>query len=320
MFVKYKYMFSIEERKYISKQLKDHTQEKAIEDFQKLRSRVLTDLNGIKPLSPLGLKFIENYVHTELLNTKSKLGVSFYEFWYDREFYMKRNPSTIKLIESIKKNKPYLSEIKIGKQVFNLYYGSICIFRPTISAKLYSQFKPQTILDFTMGWSGRLVGATILNVPKYIGIDSNMNLVEPYQKMTEYLKTQSTTEIELYFEDALNIDYSSMDYDMVFTSPPFYNKEIYGQKETYKTSEEWNNKFYKPVFQLTWDNLKREGYYCLNIPIILYETICVPLFGEANEMIELNKYSRILPKKETKQFNVGQKYKEYIYIWKKTVF
>jgi len=309
--------YSVEEKIDISKQLKDHNEEKAINDFQKLKYKVQTDLNSIKPLSPIGLKFIENYVHIELLSTKSKLGISFYDFWYNRDFYMKRNSSTFKLIESIKNNKPYLTDIKIGKQVFNLYYGSICIFRPTISAKLYSQFKPQTILDFTMGWGGRLVGATLLDVKKYIGIDSNINLIQPYHKMSEYLKTQSTTEIELYFEDALNIDYSKLDYDMVFTSPPFYNKEIYGNKETYKTNEEWDETFYKPIFKLTWDNLKREGVYCLNIPIILYENICLPLFGEANEMIELNKYSRLLPKKENKQYNVGQKYKEYIYIWKK---
>jgi hypothetical protein len=309
--------YSIEEKMDISKQLKDHTDEKAFKDFCSLKNKIQTELNSIKPLSPVGLKFIENYIHIELLSTKSKQGISFYDFWYNREFYMSRDKSTKKLIDSIKNNKPYLTDIKIGKQVFNLYYGSICIFRPTISAKLYSQFKPKVILDFTMGWGGRLVGATLSDVKKYIGIDSNINLIEPYQKMTDYLKTQSTTEIDLHFEDALKIDYSKLDYDMVFTSPPFYNKEIYGNKDTYKTKEEWNENFYKPIFKLTWDNLKRDGYYCLNIPIILYETICIPLLGDATEMIELNKYSRLLPKKETKQFNVGQKYKEFIYIWKK---
>lgn len=304
----------------IAKQLKEHTEETALADYEKLRLAVEKDLAAIKPLSPMGFKYIEYFVHIELLNTKSKHGISFFDFWYNRDFYMSRDASTLKLIDSIKKNKPYLTDTKIGKQVFNLYYGGISIFRPTTAAKLYDHLKPKCILDFTMGWGGRLLGACILNVPKYIGIDSNSNLEQPYKKMCETLKNASTkTEIELRFQDALTVDYSTLDYDMVFTSPPYYNKEIYGSKETpYKTNDEWDDKFYKPIFRVTWDNLKKGGYYCLNIPQCIYEKICVPLFGEANELIELKKYSRILPKRETKQFNVGQKYKEYIYIWKKT--
>jgi len=317
----------------IAKQLKEHTEETATKDFNKLKEAVEKDLDAIKPLTPLGTRFIEYFIHTELLNTKSKYGISFFDFWYNREFYMSRDASTLKLIASIKQNKPKLSEIKIGKQVFNLYYGSISIFRPTTAAKLYDYLKPTCVLDFTMGWGGRLVGAVILNVPKYIGVDYNENLKAPYEKMCDKFKiesksnfiteekteteTETETEIELYFQDALTVDYSKMDYDMVFTSPPYYNKEIYGDKKTYKTNEEWDEKFYKPIFKTTWNGLKKEGHYCLNIPQCIYDKICVPMFGEADEMIELKKYARILPKKETKQFNVGQKYKEFIYIWKK---
>jgi hypothetical protein len=312
--------YSDNEKIDIARQLKEHTEETADKDFKKLTTAVSKDLSAIKPLSPLGLNFIEYFVHTELLNTKSKYGISFYDFWYNRDFYMSRDASTLKLIASIKKNKPYLTDTKIGKQVFNLYYGGISIFRPTTAAKLYNQIqpRPQCILDFTMGWGGRLVGAAILNVPKYIGIDSNNNLEEPYKKMVEYLSSKTETIFDLKFQDALTVDYSTLDYDMVFTSPPYYNKEVYGSKNApYKTNAEWDEKFYKPLFETTWDNLKSGGHYCLNIPQCIYEKICVPLFGEAMELIELKKYSRILPKGETKQFNVGQKYKEFIYIWKK---
>jgi hypothetical protein len=305
------------EKVEIAKQLKEHTESTALQDLNKLKVAFKKNIHDIKPLSPMGFNFIEFYIHTELLNTRSKYGISFYDFWYNRSFYMSRDKSTLKLIDSIKKNKPYLSEIKIGKQVFNLYYGGISIFRPTTAAKLYDYLKPTCILDFTMGWGGRLLGAALLNTPKYIGIDYNENLKEPYNKMCIELKKHTNTEIELYFQDALTMNYSSLEYDMVFTSPPYYNKEIYGEKETYKNNEEWDTLFYKPIFKLTWESLKTGGYYCLNVPSSIYEKICIPLLGEAQECIELKKYSRILPKKETKQFNVGQKYKEYIYIWKK---
>lgn len=313
--------YTEEEKREIAHQLKDHTEESAIKDYNKLKLAISGgDINSIKPLSPVGLKFIENYVHIELLSTKSKQGISFYDFWYNREFYMTRDNATKNLIASIRKNKPYLTEIKIGKQVFNLYCGSISIFRPINAAKIYSQFKPTCVLDFTMGWGGRLVGAVLLNVPKYIGMDLNTKLIEPYEKMVTQLKKDGSikTEIELHFKNALDHDYIHMDYDMVFTSPPFYNKETYGLKELYKTKEEWDEQFYKPIFKKTWEHLKPGGFYCLNVPNYLYERVCLAIFGEAKELIELKKYSRILPKKEdAKQFNVGQKYKEYIYIWQK---
>jgi hypothetical protein len=44
----------------------------------------------------------------------------------------------------------------------------------------------------------------------------------------------------------------------------------------------------------------------------------VPLLGAANEQIELKKFARTLPDRDTARKNVGQKYKEYIYVWMKT--
>jgi len=315
--------FTEMEQREISQQLKEHSQEKAKKDYIRFEEAILNHMDTIKPLSPIGLTFIETFIHTELLNTFSKHGISFYDFWWNRHFYMNRDDATKNLILSISTNKPYLSEIKIAKQVFNLYYGGISIFRPTHAARIYHKYKPSSILDFTMGWGGRLLGASVLSIPKYIGIDSNINLKEPYEKMTSFLKssTKTTTEIDLYFQDALTVDYATLDYDMVFTSPPYYNKELYKetatQWNTKKTPQEWNDTFYKPLFQMTWNHLKPGGYFCLNVPCHLYQDVCIPLFGEATDTIALKKYNRILPQKKQKQTNVGQKYEENIYIWSK---
>ena len=63
--------------------------------------------------------------------------------------------------------------------------------------------------------------------------------MKPYEEMSNVLKQYSTTNIELYFQDAVMFDYSKLDYDAVFTSPPYYFKEIYGNSEKiYKTKKE----------------------------------------------------------------------------------
>jgi DNA modification methylase len=88
---------------------------------------------------------------------------------------------------------------------------------------------------------------------------------------------------------------------MVFTSLPYYNKEIYTGTDR-KSKKEWEQQFYIPIIEKTYSNLKRKGAYCLNIPIPLYEDIVVPLIGAADSKIVLSKSNRL-------------KYKEYIYVW-----
>jgi hypothetical protein len=310
--------YTKEEKQEVAKQLKNYSFDECANDYNKLQTAYNAGkLNEIKPLSLVGIKFVEHFTYPELLNTKSKQGISFYDFWYNKEKYMNRDNSTKNLIEYIKREKPKLNEIKQAKKVFNLYYGSIDVFRPTIAMKIYDKFKPTCVLDFTMGWGGRLTGFSATTLPKYIGVDYNTNLKEPYQNMCAYLSTVSSMQCDLRFHDALTIDYTSLEYDMVFTSPPFYNKEIYGDKQDSRSKDEWEEKFYIPIFTRTWQGLKPGGMYCLNVPSSLYEKICVSIFGEAVELIEMNKFSRTLPTITKERTNVGQKYKEYIYVWKK---
>ena len=211
-----------------------------------------------------------------------------------------------KMYDYCLKNQPTLTDTQICWRIFNLYFGSINIFKPTIAMNIYCKYKPKSILDFTMGWGGRLIAATALNVENYTGIDLNTELKTPYSNMVKILKPLTTTKIKLIFKDALKVNYSKIDYDMVLTSPPYYNIELYNGTEK-KTKEQWNNNFYKPLITKTFKYLKKGGYYCLNVPKEIYEKICIPLLGNAHELIPLVKVKR----------SQNEKYKEYIYVWKK---
>ena len=54
-------------------------------------------------------------------------------------------------------------------------------------------------------------------------------------------------------------------------------------------------------------NLKKGGHYCLNVPKEVYENVCIGVLGDADEFLPLPKASR----------TTDEKYKEYIYVWKK---
>jgi tRNA1(Val) A37 N6-methylase TrmN6 len=171
--------------------------------------------------------------------------------------------------------------------------------------EIYSKYKPNTILDFCAGWGGALVASAALNIPKYIGIEINHHLEKSYEKLEEFVSQHSSTEINMFFQDALTIDYEKLDYDLVFTSPPYYFIQKYENNIIYKSKEEMDELFYKPLFSKTYLHLKKGGHYILNVNKEVYERVCVNLLGLADEEY---------PYKKSKRQN---NYQEIVYVWHK---
>jgi hypothetical protein len=281
------------------------THQNAVDDFNKLK-KIIEDgnFNNIKPKSRIGNKIVNYFTEFERLNTLGRYGdlkLNYFDFVVNKDFFLSK-PSMINAM----KYTTYKIEEKILQQLFALYCHQPMIFTPYNVCNLILRYNPKIVLDFTMGWGGRLVGCCACGIEKYIGIEMNVNLKNPYDRMVDIIKSSNCrTEIELYFQDCLTIDYSTLDYDFVFTSPPYYDIEIYNNTNNYNSIEEWNNLFYIPLITNIFDNLKQDGYFCLNIPTMIYD-VCVSILGEASDRIELNKKQR-----------PNSKYTEYIYIWKK---
>lgn len=279
----------------------------AIKSYEKLK---LIKCDKLKVSQKIGSDFVNYFTAIERLNTKGKKHISFFDLYFNFNTYYNTVYWINNAFNNIYGDKFFFAtnpeKIKMLKNIYSMYFGNVGLFRPAIAKYFACKFRPTSVLDFTMGWGGRLVGFCSENITKYIGIDSNVNLKPLYSKMVASLKPLTTTKIELYFKNALKVDYSKLDYDFVFTSPPYYNIEIYNGTNI-KTIDEWNNEFYIPIITMTYKHLKSKGYYCLNVSPIIYEKICVPLLGESTEKYPLGKPPRL--KTDT--------YKEYIYVWKK---
>lgn len=293
--------FTIKEKKEIVTHIKKIKESEIINDYDKLKN---IECNKINLNSNIGNKVVDYFTFYERLNTIGSSGLSFYDFLINYRSY-KNKKYVIKYFKYLEENVNNKDKIYQIYKLYNLYFGTIHIFKPIVAKNIYCKYKPTSILDFTMGWGGRLISACSLNIPKYIGIDINKNLKTPYKNMVKFLNKYSTTDIKLYFEDAVTFNYSKLNYDFVLTSPPYYNIELY--KGTNKKSiEEWNNNFYIPLFRETYKYMK-SGHYCLNIPIYIYEEIAVKILGNCDEKINMTKSKR----------SKEDKYKEFIYIWKK---
>jgi len=125
-------------------------------------------------------------------------------------------------------------------------------------------------LDPSTGYGGRLIGFLCSNMRKYIGIDPNTVTYKANQQIDQELNSLIGKEIELHnlpFEDT---DLGEEIADFIFTSPPYFTKEIYSKENTqscnrYSEYESWSNNFLKVLMQKCYKYLKNERLCIINI-------------------------------------------------------
>ena len=328
-----------DEKMELSKQIREYSSEDIAKDYARLRD-IGCKAKDQSTKMLVGNRVVDAFTFTERLNTIGSKGISFYDFWKNREFYSRKK--YVKKYLAFANRQHNQTTAKVWYNLYRFYFTSINCFRPLVEMEYYCMFSPKCVLDMTAGWGGRLVGACALDIPNYIGIDNNLALKEPYGKLCAFLQPQTKTHIDMRFCDALTVDYSVLKYDMVFTSPPYYDLEQYGTRESmvvvknsgrdvtqvplgaegvrgnseersskeFRTKEEWDNTFYRPLFRETYQHLAKGGHYCLNIPVEIFERVCRDILGEPWKRVSLKKSDR-------QQTDSSKKYVEYVYIWKK---
>lgn len=286
------------------------TIESIAKDFKNLRKLSTNDVLPIN--SQVGSKTCNHFTLKQRLETKGIKGISFITFYQHFDVLYRPQKSIQKMLKfytDAGRLRPddFESEVRIKKYIFNCYMGAINIFRPIVAIDIFRRFCPKSVLDPCCGWGGRLLAAAAFDVPEYIGIDNNPHLAIPYKNMINFLEDKTSTKLTFINDSCLNVEYLFIQYDMVFTSPPYYNIEVYGDIKPYQTKDEWDELFYKPLFERTYQFLQPNGVMILNINNEIYNRACVPVLGECIASIPLSKRNR------------NNDYGERIYIWHKPV-
>ena len=135
--------------------------------------------------------------------------------------------------------------------------------------RLNDYFKPKDVLDFSSGWGDRLVAfCASEHTESYVGIDPNERLFPAYQKQIEtYGGGKSITMIPACAEDIIS---DSDSYDLIFTSPPYFNVERYTQEENqswkkHKKLDAWLEDFLFEAVGNAWKGLRKGGYMVINL-------------------------------------------------------
>lgn len=246
------------------------------------------------PNSREGLQYLDSLFFEARSKTKTKCNMSWYEAQKNPEILQKLNQVAERLNSNL-------------YQAYQLWYGTVNQFKPSVAKFIYERYCPDTVLDFCAGWGGRCLGAIHRAVP-YIGIDTNTDLKEGYEALK---RNEPDAEFVIHYQPAETFDFSSVKYDMIFTSPPYFCIEKYEHMPLYDSKEDFLARFFYPVIEGAWASLTEGGHMVLNMPEEMYFCIkdMLPPIKETLMMPIGNRFSKFSNVKRA----------ELIYVWEKEI-
>lgn len=198
-------------------------------------------------------------------------------------------------------------------------------FCPIIICSLIKTFRPKHILDFSAGWGDRLIGAMSYDhkIKSYYGIDPNKSLHTGYKNMIRsYLPKHSHSKYNMIHACAEDvIDDIDQRFDLVCTSPPYFDLEVYSDHSTqsiqrYPKFEDWYAKFLLRCTLLSVSKLEKGGVLAININDFGSHQIVDRLIRDVNKGTTTVKFKGIIyfgnPKCKTQLY-------QPILIWEKNV-
>lgn len=245
----------------------------------------------------LGDKLIYFYTEHALIHSRIRGKRSPLEHWLGRNRHGTPRPS---------------DTVKARNDIWQR--GEPSVFSAFSAKAVFDWFKPETVFDPCAGWGARAIGALAAKSVKcYVATDINEKLFETQLEGFGYsnLKKELDREDKLAFFNCSILDFDTAkskpvvpnlsgkipeQYDMIFTSPPFYDYEIYNSKHAfvksgddsslaqsgssevkesgrpfkddnavYPTYDAWQKKFYLPFCEKLYGLLKPGGVTVLHV-------------------------------------------------------
>jgi 16S rRNA G966 N2-methylase RsmD len=299
----------------LARRIRPITKERAIESYQELKQY---DCTQSLSLTREGTKALDYFFFNHRLAAKTKRHISFLNILKNSpEYkYLKQKTRKIKKYSQLTRRKTPDEQLRNQYGVFQLYYGTVNQFRPTVAKTVYCLLQPTVgILDFSAGWGGRCIAAMSLGIP-YIGFDANKKLESSYKQMVKQLEPDAN--VQLNFQPSETADFSKYNYDLIFTSPPYFTLEKYEGMPSYESDNAFLSVFFIPVVQHAWNHLKSGGHMALNMPKDMYDSIkkCLPKVTKILKMPLMDRHAEEAVLGSNLKKGPTQQY-EPIYIWKK---
>ena len=195
--------------------------------------------------------------------------------------YIKTKPRFFKITEDNINDIPTLTNaIKTyfrNSQTSVVNATKVANFSPIAARKIYERYCPKfyaTILDYSCGWGARMLGC--LSSPynyKYVGIEPNSKLNARLNEFSawvcESLHRENNTQLYLEGSEVFHKELVNT-IDLSFSSPPYFNLEIYCNEESQSANENttfkaWVEHYMIPTIQNIYKYTKVGGLHIVNL-------------------------------------------------------
>ena len=151
--------------------------------------------------------------------------------------------------------------------------GTIQNFKPLNATAIWEYICPAMwgrVLDFSSGYGGRMLGAMTSGMRyHYTGIDPNTKTYNGLVALGELISDTVGTTFDMNCigsEDFV----AQEKYDAAFSSPPYFNLEIYSDEPTqcmnrYTNQSLWFEQYVEPTLRMIHQSLVNDGIYAVNI-------------------------------------------------------
>jgi hypothetical protein len=182
-----------------------------------------------------GMLIIEHY-QPHFWNVESPCGMSISKCWLDKELQQKALDRTKKHYTKV-----YKSELRRNMAFFSKA-PLPTVYRPILTKGIVEYYNAKKVLDPTIGWGGRVLGTLCLPDTTFTGCEPCSATHDGLTAMIDFLKISNR--VTLHKNDCLQVlpQLTSGEYDLVLTSPPYFDLEVYSKEESQSVVRfaEWN--------------------------------------------------------------------------------
>lgn len=153
--------------------------------------------------------------------------------------------------------------------------GTIQNFKPLNARAIYEHIYPNmfgNVLDFSSGYGGRMLGSMTSKMRyNYTGIDPNTKTFAGLDALGAMLNELSIgSGYQMHNTVSEEFDAPAKSFDVAFSSPPYFNLEIYSDEETqcmnrYTNLDAWFDYYVEPTLLMLHKVLVDGGIYAVNI-------------------------------------------------------
>jgi len=169
--------------------------------------------------------------------------------------------------------------------------GTVSFFKPVLAGAIYHTFlqgkDAPVVLDPCAGFGGRMLGfKSVFPNGVYIGLEPNRDTYQELEHLKQICRYgDSVTLLNIKFEDYKQY---AIDFDLVFTSTPYYDLEIYSNVVEYENEQKWAAVFLS--------EFQKYRNVLINLPLSLER-----YFPNISERYLISHNASHLSKKKTKQ-------------------